>query len=368
MRLATRGRVLAMSAFTIAAALIVAACAGGPAASPSTPASATASSSTETGAATFSPALLGKPETTRVKIASATIKANNMLSQFAIDADLFQKYGLTAEVVIFDGAQRALQAVIAGQVDMLTETPNVTLTSLTTDTPLQNVASFTNKFLDCILTKANITDSATLKGKKVAISSRGGLSHAEVLITLKQFGLTERDVQLTEMGGEGARVAALRAGSVDAIPVECATAARLVEQQGFRVLLRLPEIDTPWAGPGLQVRRSFIDKNPNTTLAVVAVHLEAMQRLFSDEPAAVKSLAAWAQMDEAKAKTDVAEFKKVAQRQLRWTLEGLKKVLEVQALGNPDIASVDINKAGNSTFLDKLNQLGLNKQLQIPSN
>jgi NitT/TauT family transport system substrate-binding protein len=314
----------------------------------------------------FSPALLGQPEVPTLKIGTGTIEANNMFPQFAVDAGIFEKYGLNVEVLPFDGAEKALQAAIAGQVDAVVDSPQITFTSMTTESPLQGVATFTNKFLDCIVTKPDITDAESLRGKKVAVSSLGGQSHAEVLIALKSLGLTDAAVQITQVGGQGDRVAALQAGSVDAIPADCAQADALVDE-GFSILLRLPELDVPFAGGGVQFKRDFIEANPNTVLAVVAAHLEAMQAIYTDEQAAIESFAAWGQVDEAESKIQIDQFKEVAQRDLRWTMEGLKNAQDVQVLANPDIVNIDLNEAADPQFLDKLEELGLNDQLEIPS-
>jgi ABC-type nitrate/sulfonate/bicarbonate transport system substrate-binding protein len=370
-QLSARGA-LGKAGLVTALTVFVAACSGGQATTaPATPNPATAApataAATPAGPATFSPALLGKPEVATVKIGTGTIEANNMFPQFAIDAGLFAKYGITAEVIPFDGAQKALQAAIAGQIDSVVDSPQITLTSMTTEEPLQYVAAFTNKFLDCIVTKADIKDANSLKGKKMAVSSLGGQSHAEVVVALKSLGLAETDAQITLIGGQGARVAALQAGSVDAIPADCATADDLVKE-GFFILLKLADLDIPFTGGGVQFKRSFIEKNPNTVAAVVAAHLEAMQLIFTDEAAAIKSFAAWGQVDEAESKAQIDQFKAVAQRDLRWTTEGIKNGQEIQVTVNPEVANVDLALVSNATFLDKLKTVGLYDLLKVPAN
>jgi ABC-type nitrate/sulfonate/bicarbonate transport system substrate-binding protein len=374
-QLPKRNLVLGKAGLAAALTLIVAACSGSPAAAPTTkPATAAPATAapvtaapTPAGPATFSPALLGTPEVTTVKIGTGTIEANNMFPQFAIDAGIFAKYGITAEVIPFDGAQKALQAAIAGQIDSVVDSPQITLTSMTTEEPLQYVAAFTNKFLDCIVTKTDVKDANSLKGKKMAVSSLGGQSHAEVVVSLKSLGLATTDVEIVTVGGQGARVAALQAGSVDAIPADCATADDLVKE-GFSILLRLPTLDIPFTGGGVQFKRSFVEKNPNTVAAVVAAHLEAMQLIFTDEAAAIKSFAAWGQVDEAESKAQIDQFKAVAQRDMRWTTEGIKNGQEIQITVNPEVANVDLALVSNATFLDKLKTLGLYDLLQVPAN
>lgn len=364
-----RSRLLGTSGLVAAISLALAACSGGSATlAPIVVPSAAATTAPSAGAAgSFSPSLLGTPEVTTLKLGTGSLEANNLFGQLAVDAGLLKKYGITdAEVLPFEGPQ-ALQAAIAGQIQVIVDSPEITLTSMTTESPLQGVATFTNKFLDCLVTKPDITDAATLKGRRMANAQLGGQSHAENLVALKSLGLTDADVQIVQVGGQSARVAALKAGSVDSIPTDCLTADQLVKEGGFRILLRLPELPVPYVGAGLQFKRSFIEQNPKTVLAVTAAHLEAMQLLWTDEAAVVKSFGAWGQVDEAEAKAQVTQFKEVAQRDLSWTSEGLGNVRDVMKLTNPAVADVDLSLVHNSAFLTKLKELGLYAQLGLPA-
>jgi NitT/TauT family transport system substrate-binding protein len=287
------------------------------------------------------------------------------IPQLALDAGLYKKYGLDVTINVFEGSQKTLQAVVAGQVDGATDAPQSTLTSMTSESPEVDVAIFTNKFLDCIVTKSDITSADGLKGKRMAVSQLGGQSHAEDLVALKSLGLTSDDVKIVQVGGQSARVAALQAGSVDAIPVDCTKAKELVGQ-GFSILVNLLEVDIPFAGANLTFKRSFVDQNPNTVLAMTAANLEAMQLLWTDEDTAVKAFAAWAQVPEDEARSALDDFKAVGQRDLRSTEQAYANVRDVQVLTNPEVANVDVTKAYDWKFLDQLATLGLYKQLGVP--
>jgi ABC-type nitrate/sulfonate/bicarbonate transport system substrate-binding protein len=199
----------------------------------------------------------------------------------------------------------------------------------------------------------------------MAVSDLAGQSHAETIVALKALGLTSEDVQITQIGGQSARVAALLAGTVDVIPADCVAAAGLVDE-GFSILMRLPDLDIEFAGTNIQFMRSFIEENPNTVLAVVAANLEGMQLLFTDEEFAIEAFAEWAQLPPEEAGPAVVDFKGVAQRDLRWTLEGYENVQETGVVTNPAIADVDLSLASTTQFLDQLEELGMNAFLGIP--
>ena len=364
----TRSRVLRMPGLVAALTLLLTACSGGASQTPTAaPTGTPVATPGETTAATPTPILFPTPELTTIRLAISALEANTFIPQLALDAGVYARYGLNVTVTSFDGAQKTLQAMIAGQVDGSTDSPQSTLTSMTTESPLQDVAIFTNKFLDCIVTKSDITNADTLKGKRMAVSQLGGQSHAENLVALKSLGLTSDDVNIVQIGGQGARVAALQAGSVDAIPVDCVKAQELVAE-GFRILVTLPELDIPFAGANLSFKKTFIEQNPNTVLAIVAANLEAMQLLWTDETMVVKAFAAWGQVSEEEAKATIDAFKEVAQRDLRWTADGYANVRDVQVLTNPAVADVDLTQASTTKFLDQLKDFGLYDELGVPAN
>jgi NitT/TauT family transport system substrate-binding protein len=310
---------------------------------------------------------LPAPEVTAVKIGISNLEANGFIAKFAQDLDLYSKYGIdTVEVLYFEGAQANTAAIISGQIEVGSDSPETTLTSLTTEVPLLDVAVYANGFLDCIVAKAELKTADDLRGKRWAISSPGGQSHAEVITALQALNIPIEDVNIVQIGGQGDRVAALQAGSVDAIPVDCAQADELV-QTGMNLILKLPEVGVDVATSNLRMQRSWIEQNPNATLAIVAANLEAMQVLFTDEAKAVESLAAWGQLSEEDAATSIEGFKVIATRDLMPTVEGYESIKTVQTLTNPDIASVDVTQAFTTEPLDQLREMGLNEELGVPA-
>ena len=79
-----------------------------------------------------------------------------------------------------------------------------------------------------LVAQKEIRSVAELKGKRVGVSQFGGTSDLSARLALKHFGVEpERDALIIQIGSEGTRMAALRAGSVAAIivPVPAVVAA-----------------------------------------------------------------------------------------------------------------------------------------------
>jgi hypothetical protein len=101
---------------------------------------------------------------------------------------------------------------------------------------------------------------------------------------------------------------------------------------------------------------------------VAAAVLEATQLPYTDLDTVVKAYAKWAQVDEAEAKANWQAYldSGIAQRDLRSSVEAYQNARDVLLTVNPDVKDVDLSKAFDGSFLDKLEAMGLNDELGIP--
>ncbi len=349
--------------------LALGACSGGssPSASSSAATSAAPSAAGSGAAPSEAAATMPPAEQQTIKFGISAIDPHQFALQLAVDAGLFEKYGLKAEGTFFDGSQKTIQALLAGQIDFATSTSSQTVTTLATNTPAVDIAVFINKLPDYVYGGKDIKSGADLKGKKVAISQLGTQSHAEMAVAVKELGLQLSDVTFTPIGGQSARVGALTAGTVSAAPADPALADKLTGE-GMSVLVKLPESNTKFAGSNVMALRSYVDKNPNTTLRVAAAVLEATQLPYTDLDTVVKAYAKWAQVSEDEARQNWKDYldSGIAQRDLRSSTEAYENAREVLLSVNPDVKDVDLSKAFDGSFLDKLQEMGLYDELNIP--
>ncbi len=363
-----KGRLAGILALVVVVVLALSACSAGSSASPSsasTPSAPAGSAGEPSGSA--APETIPPAEQDSITFGISAIDPHQFQLQLALDAGLFEKYGIKAQGTYFDGSQKTLQALLAGQIDFATSTSSQTITTLTTNTPAVDIAVMINKLPDYIYGAKGVTSADQLKGKKVAISQLGTQSHAEMVVGMKELGLGPQDVTMTPIGGQSARVAALEAGTVFAAPADPALSDKLTAE-GFTVLVKLPEAASQFAGSNVMVLRSYADKNPNTTLAVAAAVLEATQLPYTDLDTVVKAYAKWAQVDEAEAKANWQAYldSGIAQRDLRSSVEAYQNARDVLLTVNPDVKDVDLSKAFDGSFLDKLQAMGLYDKLGIP--
>ena len=87
---------------------------------------------------------------------------------------------------------------------------------------------------DDLVCQAGIDSADDVREKTIAISSFGGTSHAAALLALQTLDLGSADATITQIGGQGARIAAIEGGSVDCAVVDTNLRADM-EAQGFSI-------------------------------------------------------------------------------------------------------------------------------------
>ncbi len=345
----------------IAVALLIAACGG------ATPSPSPTSTSAGTAAPTAAAGELPKPEVTTLRVGISTPNEPVQYAEKLADTlGLYQKYGFTNVTVTgFEGDGKALQALIAGQLDFMVGGASTAISSQTTDTPVKVIAMNSTKLTDGLWCGASIKTKEDVKGKAIAISTFGGTSHGSALLLLKGLGYTDKDATITPVGGQSARIAALKGGSVGCAVVDMAEKDAMTAQ-GFNVLFDETKSDLQWGRSGLMSTAAFLQKNPNTALVVAAATLEAQQKLFTDPEASAKEFAKFAQVQDAAALNAVKTFATYGSRTMTFTEDALLLPQQVLATQNAAMGTVDLKKAYDLSFLTKLKDIGFNKKIGVP--
>ena len=124
-----------------------------------------------------------------------------------------------------------------------------------------------------LVAQREIRSVAELKGKRVGVSQFGGTSDLSARLALKHFGVEpERDALIIQIGSEGTRMAALRAGSVAAIIVPV-PAVVLLKRDGFNEISFVGDV-VEFASNGYTTTDQRIKEHPEEVKKV----LRAMYR------------------------------------------------------------------------------------------
>ncbi len=143
----------------------------------------------------------------RARIAWAAFSSSHIPLWVAQEKGLFQKHGIAPEVIFFSNGPTALQALVAGELDIvLTSAPNVVNPRLAgMDTVM--ILSLIPTFTDHIVAVATIPSPDHLKGKIFRISHMGYCDKFDVIIAIAATEMVLKGMGYNGELGSGLRKA-----------------------------------------------------------------------------------------------------------------------------------------------------------------
>ena len=182
----------------------------------------------------------------------------------------YKDEGLDADKVQMQPAI-AVKALIAGDVDYLLAWGSA-IRAAVTGVPLKAVVGMASRPLHVLIARPEIKTPKELKGKIIGVDSVAGTVDYLSRVAVRHFGFEpEKDVKIIVTGESPTRLAALRAGSIDATPIDVAFAMK-AEDEGFRRLIYLGDIiELPLSGIAvmdkkLQTQREQVKKVVRATV------------------------------------------------------------------------------------------------------
>jgi NitT/TauT family transport system substrate-binding protein len=165
----------------------------------------------------------------------------------AIRKGFYQEEGLAVDRVQMQPLI-AVKALMSGDVDYLLAWGSAVRAAIT-GVPIKAVAGMASRPLHVLIARPGIKTPKDLKGKTIGVDSVAGTVDYLSRAALRHYGMEpDRDVKIIVTGESPTRLAALRAGSIDATPIDVAFAVK-AEDEGFRRLLYLGDIiELPLSG------------------------------------------------------------------------------------------------------------------------
>src|SRR5436309_10968485 len=201
-------------------------------------------------------------EPTKLLIAHGAISNNVEPLWIAKEQGIYRKYGIDAELV-FIIAGRAMQAMLAGQVPVGTVGATHVINAVTGGGDLVMILGLQNTLDYLFIARASIKSAEELKGKKVAIGTPSGSASLATYVALDYLGLNPRrdNIVLLGVGGVPERLAALRAGTVEATSLS-PEFGQIVQSEGYRVLLDTGQENIPFQSSGLVTSHKLMKSKP----------------------------------------------------------------------------------------------------------
>jgi ABC-type nitrate/sulfonate/bicarbonate transport system substrate-binding protein len=204
--------------------------------------------------------------------------ASNAAVWIVQDKGLMKKQGVNAEFISVNASPMALQAMIAGEVDVIVTSVTTLVNSRLTGADVVMIVSIVPTFPAHIVTQKSVTDIKQLKGKTGGVGRAGTTTEIGMRLGLSRLGIDpNNDVKLVPVGATADALAALSKGLVQfSILVE--PFVREAEKLGFKSLVDIGSLNIPFHWNGVLTREATIrSKGPLiakfTRALVEAIHI-----------------------------------------------------------------------------------------------
>lgn len=207
----------------------------------------------------------------------------------------FKDEGLNVEVIDFAGGSRALQAVVGGSADVVSGAFEHTINLQSKGQDYRAIVQQGRApMIVLAVSKKTMPDyksPADLKGKKIGVTAPGSSTNMMVNFFLEKNGLKPSDVAFIGVGAGAGAVTALRTGQIDALAGLDPVIGTLMKEDEIQIIADTRTLadtkaifDGNMPSGSLYVAQSFIDKNPNTTQALVNAMVRANKWIHATSP------------------------------------------------------------------------------------
>ncbi|HEX9147032.1 MAG TPA: ABC transporter substrate-binding protein [Candidatus Binatia bacterium] len=260
-------------------------------------------------------------ETKRIRIGYSALSLSFLPHLFARDAGVFQKHGLTVELIQIAGPIQ-VAALAAGEIDFGAAVSPALFASVR-GLPLRGVMITVKTPLFYIVSEPGIKRIQDLLGKKIAVDSIGALQYIAAKAMFKKKGVNPEQISYIQTGSVSNSMAALASGAVNGALLSLPNNV-IMTQKGFNQLVSTPEAGVNFPPGGLSVHVNKLQKETPQIKRVIEALLDALALLSADSTAVTSYI-----QRQWKLNLRLAEE---SQRQMRPTLvaSGKMSVEEVQ--------------------------------------
>src|SRR5437660_3314877 len=300
----------------------------------------------------------------KVRIGWAAMTASHTPLWVAQEKGFLAKQGLLAEAIFFGAGPPAMQALVAGDLDIVvTSAPNVVNPRLGgADTVM--ILSIIPTFIDHIISAPSITSPEQLRGKIGSVNRFGSISEMGLRLSLRRLGIDpDKDVRIVPAGGNPERLAAISKG-IAQFTIMNEPFIKEAERLGFRDLVNMATLKIPLHGNGIVTREAIIKaKRPMVTKFTRAI-TEAIHYIKAYKDATKTIIGKYAKF------TDPEGLERTYKNYTSVLLDvpyadpaGIKTLLDDMAPRNPKAAAADPKSFVDASFVQEMESSGFIKQL-----
>ena len=277
---------------------------------------------------------------------------------------LLKKYNISAEIVQINASPAALQAMVAGDVDLnvtgVTNLVSARLAGIDVVMLMAVMPTFPNQ----VVAQKSINSMAELRGKTGGINRFGASTDLGLRLVLRRFGLDpEKDVKLISVGGTAQAVAAMSKGLIQ-FGISTEPFVREAEKVGFKTLVDIGALKIPFHWAGVLSREATIKARRPVLARFVRAMTEAIHIYKSEKEWTKSVIGKYLRTNEAEnLERTYNSFSPMFPEVPYPTPEGVKTLLDDLAGKSPKAGEANPKEFVDGSFVDEMERSGFIKQL-----
>jgi NitT/TauT family transport system substrate-binding protein len=300
----------------------------------------------------------------RVRIAWAGASPTNAPIWVVEERKLLKKHGLDGEIISISASPIALQALMAGDLD-------VTVTSVTSVVPSRSggadtvlILGMVPTFPDYIVTIPAITTVEQLRGKSGGVNRLGSTSDLGIRLALRKLGIDpDKDAKIFSIGAAPERFAALSKGVIQFTTIT-EPFVREAEKLGFRTLISVNSLKIPFWYNAVLSREATIKTKRPVLLKLTRAMMESVHFIKTQREATKAIFAKKMRItDNESLERAYRDFAPIFPENLLPTPDGVKTLLDDLAPKNPKLVGADPKSFVDPSLVQEIEASGFVKQL-----
>lgn len=300
----------------------------------------------------------------KVRVAWAGASPANSPIWVVQEKGFLKKQGLDAEVISITASPIALQAMLAGELDVIVTSVTTLVSSRLAGADIVMILGMVPTFVDHIITLPSITKIEQLKGKIGGVNRIGSTSDLGLRLALRKLGLDpEKEAKIITSGGNPERFAALSKGVVQ-FTIMPEPFVREAEKLGFKDFLDIGSLKIPFWWNAVLTREAIIKAKRPAILKFAKAMTEALHFLKTEKEASKQIFSKNLRItDPESLERAYRAYSAVFPEAPYPTPEGVKTMLDDLAPRNPKAAAADPKAFVDMSFVQELEKEGFIKQL-----
>jgi ABC-type nitrate/sulfonate/bicarbonate transport system substrate-binding protein len=277
---------------------------------------------------------------------------------------LLQKQGLHPEIISISASPIALQALVAGEVDVVVTSVTTLVSSRLAGADVVMILGMVPTFVDHIISLPSITHVDQLKGKTGGVNRLGSTSDLGLRLALRKLGIDPgKDAQIISTGGNPERFAALAKGLTQ-FTIMPEPFVREAEKLGFRDLLDIGSLKIPFWWNAVLTREAILKAKRPAMVKFSRAMTEALHFLKTEKEASKAIFSKNLRItDPESLERAYRAYSAVFPETPYPSAEGVKTLLDDLAPKNPKAAAADPRSFVDMSLVQELEASGFIKQL-----